>query len=257
MKIIILEDEAPALRRIIRLLNDVDPYIEILGTAESIEEAKVLFETHTEVSLAIMDIELADGKSFELFQLMHITWPVIFTTAYDEYAIRAFKLNSIDYLLKPIESSELKAAIQKYKTVFENKTDKLNLSHLNLERILLEAVYNKTSFKTRFLVKSGLKYISLKTEDIAYFKAADKVITLVSRENNKYIIDNTLEELKLQLDPQHFFHINRQYIAHIQSVHSIQSYFNGKLKIKLDPFTDDEVIVSREKSAAFRAWMGG
>jgi len=257
MKIIILEDEAPALRRIIRLLKDVDPYIEILGTAESIEEAKVLFETYSEVSLAIMDIELADGKSFDLFQLMHITCPVIFTTAYDEYAIRAFKLNSVDYLLKPIEINELSAAIEKYKSIHQKQSEPFSPSHLVLEKLLYEAVQNQPKFKTRFLVKSGVKYISLKTEDIAYFKAAEKVITLVSRENNKYIIDNTLEELKSQLEPQHFFHINRQYIAHIQSVHSIQSYFNGKLKIKLDPVTDDEVIVSREKSAAFRAWMGG
>lgn len=256
MKIIVLEDEAPALRRIIRLLNEVDSEVEILGTADSIEAAQILFERFPEVSLAIMDIELADGKSFELFQLMHISCPVIFTTAYDEYAIRAFKLNSVDYLLKPIELSELSAAFDKYKSIHLKKTESLSPSNLILEKLLFEAVQNQSKFKSRFLVKSGVKYISLKIEDIAYFKAAEKVITLVSRENNKYIIDNTLEELKSQLDPQYFFHINRQYIAHIQSINSIQSYFNGKLKIKLDPLTDEDVIVSREKSSAFRAWMG-
>jgi len=255
MKVIIVEDEAPALRRIKRLLEDLDSSIEVIATADSIDSACSCFLKFPETDLAILDIELADGKSFEIFNRIEVKCPVIFTTAYDEYAIQAFKLNSIDYLLKPVDTEELNFAINKFKRI--NPTQNLQFDIKAVLDIMNVSQLKNTSYKNRFLVKSGVKLVSVECENIAFFKAADKVVTLFTRVNSQYIIDNTLEELVEQLNPKDFHQLNRQYIVNINSIKSIQSYFNGKLKIKLYPIIDDEVIVSREKSAAFRAWMGG
>ena len=245
MRVIIIEDETPALNRIKKMLLEVSPEAQILATADSIENAVLLFQNHAnEVDLTLMDIELADGQSFEIFNQIKITCPVIFTTAYDEFALKAFKVNSIDYLLKPIAKTELVKAIEKYKSV--RKTS------INFEtefQKLITQLYPKaqiSTYKNRFLIKNGTKLQSISTEEIAYFYAHDKLVSLIT---------HTLDELDTQLDPKLFFQINRQFIANFKSIKKIHTYFNGKLKVELNPAVNDEVIVSRERASEFKNWL--
>ncbi|MDP1727145.1 MAG: LytTR family DNA-binding domain-containing protein [Bacteroidota bacterium] len=253
MNILIIEDEAPALNRIRKLVKELDINIEILGTADSISSAVNLFNRFPEAELALMDIELADGQSFEIFNQVQITCPVIFTTAYDEFALKAFKVNSIDYLLKPIDPQELKQAIDKFNTLQQTKqeTQIVNIGALlnSFKKDLVQ------SYKQRFLIKIGHKLESIPCIEIAYFMAADKLVYLVNKEGKRYIIDHTLEELSQMLDPKNFFHLNRQFLCNIESIKSINSYFNGKLKVQLKPDVNDEVLVSREKANDFKNWL--
>jgi DNA-binding LytR/AlgR family response regulator len=254
MRVIIIEDETPALNRIKKMLLEVSPEAQILATADSIENAVLLFQNHAnEVDLTLMDIELADGQSFEIFNQIKITCPVIFTTAYDEFALKAFKVNSIDYLLKPIAKTELVKAIEKYKSV--RKTS------INFEtefQKLITQLYPKaqiSTYKNRFLIKNGTKFQSISTEEIAYFYAHDKLVSLITHQQQNFIVDYTLDELDTQLDPKLFFQINRQFIANFKSIKKIHTYFNGKLKVELNPAVNDEVIVSRERASEFKNWL--
>lgn len=253
MKIVIIEDETPALSRITKLIQKVEPGAEILGTADSIESAVALFGSCQSVDVALMDIELADGQSFEIFKRCQVSCPVIFTTAYDEYALKAFKVNSIDYLLKPIEEEELRLAIQKYKNL--NRADVDSVQE-QIKELLQHLGDSRSAIKERFLVKSGQRLLSISESDIAYFHAHDKLTFLISKGGNKYLVDYTLDELAGMLHPNNFFRLNRQYIAAISSIVSVHTYFNGKLKIELQPKTDDEVLVSRERATEFKIWMG-
>ncbi|MFZ4796788.1 MAG: LytR/AlgR family response regulator transcription factor [Bacteroidia bacterium] len=250
MKIIIIEDEAPALNRIKKMVLELQPNATILATADSIESAVIAINDNPETELLLMDIELADGQSFEIFNRININCPVVFTTAYDEFALKAFKVNSIDYLLKPIEKEELKLALEKFKTIYQNNSNTDSLK-LMLEQINL----NKNTKKERFLVKLGDRLISVSTNDIAYFNSKDKLTFLVTKNSNKYVVDYTLDELNLILDSKNFFHLNRQFIAAFSSIINIHTYFNGKLKIQLFPTVDEEVIVSREKANELKNWL--
>lgn len=253
MKILIIEDEAPALNRISKLIRELEIDIDISGTADSISSAVNLFKKFPETDLALMDIELADGQSFEIFNRIQISCPVIFTTAYDEFALKAFKVNSIDYLLKPIDPQELKQAIEKFNTLQQSRQH----SHVvNIDALLNSFKKDLVqSYKQRFLIKIGHKLESLPCSEIAFFMAADKVVYLVNNENKRYIIDHTLEELNQMLDPKIFFHLNRQFLCNINSIKSISTYFNGKLKIQLKPEVNEEVLVSREKANDFKNWL--
>jgi len=250
MKIIIIEDEAPALNRIKKMVLELQPNAIIMATADSIESAIVAINDHPETDLLLMDIELADGQSFEIFNQIEVKCPVVFTTAYDEFALKAFKVNSIDYLLKPIEKEELKLALEKFKSIHQNKSNTESLKQM------LEQINQKNNTKKeRFLVKLGDRLISVSTKDIAYFNSKDKLTFLVTQNSNKYVVDYTLDELNLLLDSKNFFHLNRQYIAAFTSIVNIHTYFNGKLKIQLFPTVDDEVIVSREKANDLKTWL--
>ncbi|MCF8426877.1 MAG: LytTR family DNA-binding domain-containing protein [Bacteroidia bacterium] len=250
MRICIVEDEIPALKRMIKLVQEIDPEIEIVAHADSISSAVNMFQNHPSIDLALMDIELADGQSFEIFNQVAISCPIIFTTAYDEFALKAFKVNSIDYLLKPIDPNELKSALQKFKLRHGNS------NQVNIEQLLhaLRPGLNQT-YKQRFLVKLGQKLISISTKDIAYFMAADKMVYLVSLEGKKFVVDHSIEELSKMLNPANFFHINRQVLANLEAIETVSSYFNGKLKIQLKPPMDEEVLVSRDKAADFKNWL--
>lgn len=251
MKIIIIEDETPALNRIKKMVLEVEPSLEILDTADSIEQSVQVIEKYKgAIDLILMDIELADGQSFEIFNLAEVNCPVIFTTAYDEFALKAFKVNSIDYLLKPIDKQELKAAFQKFKSIQKsaNNVDAL-------KEMLSQISAPKNNFKERFLVKLGERLISVATNEIAYFLSKDKLTYLITKNNNKYVVDYTLEELGNMLDRKHFFQINRQFIVAINSITNIHNYFNGKLKIQLAPIVDEEVIVSRERAGELKIWL--
>lgn len=250
MKLIIIEDELPALRRLSKMLLELMPEAEILGSADTIDGAVALFQQHKDAQLALMDIELADGQSFEIFNRITITIPIIFTTAYDEFALKAFKVNSIDYLLKPIDPDELKQALEKFKKL------QTPANTVNLQELLVSFNQKTTvNFKQRFLVKMGQKYLSINISEVAYFNANEKVVYLVTREQKKYIIDYTLDELEDMVEPKAFFRLNRQYLVNIEAIENIASYFNGKLKIQLNPNVADEVLVSRERASEFKQWL--
>lgn len=254
MRVIIVEDETPALNRIKKMLLEVSPEAQILATADSIENAVLLFQNYAnEVDLALMDIELADGQSFEIFNQTKITCPVIFTTAYDEFALKAFKVNSIDYLLKPIAKPELVQAIQKFKSVQKTSIDYAT----ELKQLIsqLKPQTQTSTYKNRFLIKNGTKLQSISIDEIAYFYAHDKLVSLITHQQQNCIVDYTLDELATQLDPKSFFQINRQFIANFKSIKRIHTYFNGKLKVELNPAISDEVIVSRERASEFKNWL--
>ncbi len=253
MKLLIVEDESPALSRITKLLKEIDSRIEIIATADSIEAACSAFEQHTDFDLALMDIELADGQSFEIFKRTHVYCPVIFTTAYDEFALKAFKVNSIDYLLKPIDKIELIEALEKFKSIQTIKPSAL--LQQQMETLLQQLKPVQAGYKNRFLIKTGTKLISIPIDDIAYFHAADKLVYLHTHKNDKYILDQSLDELIRVVDPTLFFHLNRQFIVHVNSIKTVNAYFNGKLKVEIAPIINEEVLVSREKASEFKKWL--
>jgi two-component system, LytTR family, response regulator LytT len=253
MNIAIIEDEAPALVRIKKLINEVVPDAHISFTADSIESAIKYFGQNQNIDIALFDIELADGQSFEIFKHVDVKCPIIFTTAYDEFALKAFKINSIDYLLKPIDKNELASAITKFKTIQQYQP---NYAH-QLQSLLESFKQPATAYKKRFLIKNGTKLVSIGVDDIAYFHAYDKLVFIHLYTSQRFVVDYTLDELIKVLDKQFFFQINRQYIINIKSVQSIHTYFNGKLKVEINPtFDNEDVLISRERASDFKEWLG-
>jgi len=255
MNILIIEDENLAAQRLEKLVKEIDKSISIQGITDSIDSSVEWLQSNPTPDLILMDIELADGQSFEIFTRVEVKSPVIFTTAYDEFALKAFKVNSIDYLLKPVKSDDLKNSLQKLKSLKDSsvKTDGIqNIKHL------LEGLYqqNQEKFRTRFLAKAGQRFVPIDTEEIAYFYSEDKMVFLKTKANQRYLLDFNLEQLEKELDPKEFFRANRQFILSNKSIQDIHSWFNGKLKVKVVPSTTEEVIISRDKAAEFKAWMG-
>lgn len=251
MKTLIIEDEAPAARRLQKLLLEVDPHLEVLEIIDSVEASVKWLRAHQMPELIFMDIQLADGLSFNIFEQVEIQAPIIFTTAYDEYTLQAFKVNSIDYLLKPIEINNLSQSIRKLSQL----KNQFGGSTPNIEALLKSIQTEKRAYKTRFLVKLGDRLVSVPEKDIAYFWAEQKIVSLITNEQKKYIVDYSLDELENLLDPDYFFRLNRQFLARIQSIQNIHSYFKGKLKVALNPSNEAEVIISRERSSTFKKWL--
>jgi two-component system, LytTR family, response regulator LytT len=198
---------------------------------------------------------LADGQSFEIFEQTTVSAPVIFTTSYDEYALRAFKVNSIDYLLKPIKRHELEASLDKHRKLSNGSEVSSKVSIDALVQQLRQQVV-PTDYRRRFLVRHLSQWVPVEVSDIAYFYSEAGVSLFRTWNNQKFSLDYPLDELEAMLDPEHFFRANRQYIVNIQSVQQIHSYFNNKLKLTLKPAPDDEVLVSRERATEFKKWMG-
>jgi two-component system LytT family response regulator len=197
---------------------------------------------------------LLDGQSFEIFNAIEIASPVIFTTAYHDFALKAFKVNSIDYLLKPLNKVDIKKALDKYKVLKEKMS--INANAGDVIKGLIETLKaEKKSYKSRFLVKMGDRLVSLTNDQIAYFYSEDKLVFVQTIENKKYPVDFSLDELETTIDPACFFRLNRQFIANINSIMSIHSYFNGKLKLTLKPAIEKEILVSREKASNFKDWL--
>jgi len=257
MKIFIVEDEELAVKKLQKTLHAIDANLEVTGTADSIAAAVEWLQTNERPDLILMDIELADGQSFEIFNLIEVKSPVIFTTSYDEYALKAFKVNSVDYLLKPIQKDELEAAISKFQQMKENfqggKTADVQISSLVKE--LQQTLHNK-DFRKRFLVKHSQKLISIEVDRIAYFFSDDRLNFFKSTDDKKYVIDYTMDEIEQMLDPEQFFRINRAFIVSIKSIDQIHEYFGNRLKLNLKPIIDKEALVSREKVASFKDFMG-
>lgn len=247
MNCLIIEDEAPAARRLEKMLQAIDPNLEILGVLDSVESALTWFDTNAAPDLLLLDVQLSDGISFEILQKRSISSSIIFTTAYDEYALKAFKENSIDYLLKPIVQTELERAIAKFKQQQTPSSSQLET--------LLSTLAPKT-FKNRFLLKKGESLIPIQVDDIAFFHAQAKHVVLVAHNKEQFIVDDTLDALEQQLNPKDFFRANRSYLVSAKAVKELRPSFNGKMKLFLEPKApDDEVMVSRDKAPELRQWL--
>lgn len=254
MKIVIIEDEAFAADILESMILELRPETDVLEKLESIEEAVEWFSTNQHPDLVFCDIHLSDGNSFEIFRQTEIKCPVIFTTAYNEYAIEAFKVNSVDYLLKPIEKRELAKAIRKYE---ELKQTNLPLEIKNLQNLLQDANSgrSRTEKKSRFMVRSGQAIKTISCEKVAYFLAEDGVVLLVTFEENRFVVGYTLDQLEEMLDPERFFRTNRQLIANIKSVKEVSPYFKGRLHLALNPSLAGDQIISSSKASAFKKWL--
>jgi two-component system, LytTR family, response regulator LytT len=220
----------------------------------SVEEAITWFSTNKHPDLIFLDIQLSDGLSFEIFDKIEIKSAVIFTTAFDEYALKAFKLNSIDYLLKPIDEDELETAVSKFKTNFPKPENVMNLDFEQIKK-MLQNPFDK-NFKTRFTVKIGQSLKVISTDEIECFFSENKGTYIHSFDNRNYLIDGSMESLEQELDPKKCFRISRKFIIPLQSIKEIQVHSNSRLKIILPTYKDDEVIVAREKVQEFKAWIG-
>ncbi|WP_461146423.1 LytR/AlgR family response regulator transcription factor [Spirosoma pulveris] len=270
MNVLIIEDEELAVRKLTKLLQDVDNSIQIVGTAASVRASVAWLNANVpgqlnSPDLIMMDIELADGQSFEIFEQTNVGAPVIFTTSYDEYALKAFKVNSIDYLLKPIKRHELEASLAKYRQTRTNTTNgdtppgpANGLGQVNIDALVqqLRQQVQPVDYRRRFLVKHLQQWVPIEVSEIAYFYSEDGVSLFRTRTNQKFSLDYTLDELEAMLDPAQFFRANRQFIVAIDTVQQIHPYFNNKLKLTLRPTPDEEVLVSRERATDFKRWMG-
>ena len=250
MKVLIFEDEKLASDRLIELLQELNPSAEVVAAIKSVEAGQLWFENNDCPDLIISDIQLLDGTSFEIFEHAKTSCPVIFTTAYDEYAIQAFEVNSIDYLLKPIQSEKLKKALDKY----DQRNTSTAVFDFEQLKALIQARSNP-SYKSRFLVKVGQRIQAVPVEKIAYFYTRDKLTYLVSFEGKKLPLDHTLEEIDEMLNPKDFFRANRKFIVHFDSVSDIHPYFKGRVKLGLNPPIDDEIVISTEKTPSFKKWL--
>ncbi len=248
MKILIFEDEKLNAERLIELIKRYDSSVKVMAVLESVKKGVEWLAENPAPELIFMDIRLADGLSFELFEKVNIDIPVIFTTAYDEYAIRAFKVNSVDYLVKPINFIELRSAIDKYKKVKPILTPEF------IQTILQQS---NPKYKNRFLVKIGDQLRHVDCRDIAYFIFEDGLVMAITKAKSSLPMDYSLDRLEELLNPADFLRLNRKIIARLDSVGKIHSYFNGRLKIELLPTVDEDVIVSRERVGRFKEWMGG
>lgn len=257
MNVLIVEDEQLAVLKLTKLLAEVAPHLEVAAATASVIGTVSYLENNPAPDLIFMDIELADGQSFEIFERINVPAPVIFTTSYDEYAIKAFKVNSIDYLLKPIKRHDLAASLQKHQELYASKKvtgDTLFAIDSLIEQLRKQVL--PTDYRSRFLVRHLSQWLPVNASEIAFFYSQDGVTLFRTTNNQKFPVDYALDELETMLDPKLFFRSNRQYLINITAVQQIHSYFNNKLKITLKPTADDEVLVSRERAADFKKWMG-
>lgn len=253
MKILIVEDEELAVKKLQKTLAAVDDTAEVVGTAECIKSTVEWLQNNPAPDLILMDIELSDGQSFEIFNLIEVKSPVIFTTSYDEFALKAFKVNSVDYLLKPVQKEELQAALNKFKKLKEDSKSDLNIESLVKE---LQQKLQPKEFRKRFLVKHAQKLVSIEITDIAYFYSDGRLNFFKTTDNKKFVVDYTMDELEEMLDPERYFRISRSFYVSIESVDKIDDYFGNRLILSLKPAVDKESLVSREKVTEFKKWMG-
>jgi two-component system response regulator LytT len=242
-----VEDEILAAERLKTLLNDYDASIEVMACLESIEETVQYLKQSAHPDVLLLDIHLSDGHSFEIFKQVNYNRPVIFTTAYDQYALEAFKIFSIDYILKPVTQEALAGAINKLKSV------SVSFSTIDFNRVFPEL--NIQRYKKRFLGKVGQRLFFINTEDICFFQADNKIVYLVDKEGNRYVVEHTMENLEDQLNPQQFFRLNRSFIVSIDAIQQVKPYYNSRLKLSVKCITHQEdMVVSRDRVAGFKQW---
>ena len=252
MTTIIIEDEKPAARLLQRKLEKLNIKVGVM--LHSVEESLEWFSNNEHPDLIFLDIQLSDGLSFEIFEKMEIRSAVIFTTAYDEYALKAFKLNSIDYLLKPIDEDDLEAAISKYKTRLPKPETNLSLDFEQIKKMLSNPF--EKNYKKRFTIKIGQHLKVISTDEIECIFSENKGTYIHTFDNRNYLLESTLEVLENELDPKEFYRISRKFIIPLKSVKEIVVYSNSRLKVILPSYKEDEVIVSREKVSDFKNWIG-
>jgi two-component system, LytTR family, response regulator LytT len=251
MNIIIIEDEKPAARLLQRKVEKLG--LNVSTMLHSVEESIQWFQNNAHPDLIFLDIQLSDGLSFEIFEAIDIKSAVIFTTAYDEYALRAFKLNSIDYLLKPIDEDDLEIAVKKFKARTQT-TSNLSLDFEMIKKMLVNPI--DKSYKKRFTVKVGQQLKLINIEEAECFYSQDKGTYLHTYDNRDYLLDGTLEQLEIDLDPKDFFRVSRKFIIPMKGIKEIQVHTNSRLKIVLPTYKEDEVIVARERVNDFKEWIG-
>ncbi|WP_420322967.1 LytR/AlgR family response regulator transcription factor [Flagellimonas sp.] len=250
MDAIIIEDEKPAARRLNRLLSEFN--VTVSTMLHSVEESIEWFQNNQHPDLIFLDIQLSDGLSFEIFDTVEVKSAIIFTTAYDEYALQAFKLNSIDYLLKPIDDEELETAVKKYQN-FRPKNQKLSVDFNDIKKLLVNPL--EREYKKRFTVKVGQHLKIINADEVECFYSENKGTYAATLDGRNYLLDTTLEQLEEELSPKIFFRISRKFYVNINHINDIISYTNSRLQIKLNRFNEQEIIVSRERVKDFKLWL--
>jgi DNA-binding LytR/AlgR family response regulator len=254
MNVLIVEDERLAAERLATMLVQYDPSCQVGATTDSVEDTVCWLLQNPAPDLVLMDIHLADGLCFNVFRKVPVTSPVIFTTAYDQYAIQAFQVHSIAYLLKPIGQAGLVQALDKLQSLQQQFAQ---WSAAQLQQLTNAVLKQPKNYKSRFLVRFGDHILYKNLADIAYFYADGKTVYLVGTDGKKFVVDYTLEDLEALLDPAHFYRLNRKHIAHIGAVREVRVVGNGRYRVHLRPAPEDEVYVSRERLAGFKAWLDG
>jgi two-component system, LytTR family, response regulator LytT len=258
MKVLIIEDESATARRMQKLLLEIDPTIEVLVILESGAQTVSWLKLHGEPDLMFIDVNLSDGSSFEIFKEIEVNCPLIFTTAYDQYAIQAFKVNSIDYLLKPINKENLSDSLLKYNklknTKYQAKTD---FSSLDISKLALALGLQTPDYMKRLVVRYGEVIKAVEIKDVAYFYSEEKIVFMALKEGKAYPVDFTLDHLETRLDPELFFRINRKFMISYHSIDKMISYSKSRIKITLNPPCSLESISSTERSGEFKEWLAG
>lgn len=248
LRVLLIEDEQPAAKRLSKLITEIAPDFEIIQVCDSIESTVSFLKNAVLPDLIFLDIQLGDGISFEIFNQVEVSCPVIFTTAYDEYVFRAFELNSIDYLMKPIHKEELERSVDKFRKL--NQAQKSDWQFISS---LLEK--EKTAYKQRFLVSSGANLLSVKTTEVAYFYSVERSTFLTSTQGKSYALDFSLDKLEEMLSPKEFFRVNRQFLVSLSAIKKINVLSKSRMKIILEPLSTDEVFVSNARAHEFRIWL--
>lgn len=251
LKVLIIEDEGPAAQRLAKMITESEPGVQILDTIVSVTSGIRWFRENEMPDLVFSDIQLSDGISFDIFRQVEPGCPVIFVTAFDQYAIEAFKLNSIGYLLKPVKKTELEAALLKFR---KSRQDNAPVN-IDINKLLQAYESQISTYKKRFIVRYGEHIKTINTEDTAYFNTEDKVTFLTAKDGRRYIVDVNLDSLETMLDPKYFFRINRQFIISITAIDEMFAYSKSRVLVKLKPACKHETIVSTERAAGFKAWL--
>ena len=254
MRVLIIEDELSASKRLKKMIQEIDPAVEFLAELESVEASVKWLSGGKEVDLIFMDIHLADGSSFEIFREIQVETPVIFTTAYDEYAIEAFKVNSVDYLLKPIKKQKLAQSIQKFSKLHRSGEQ---ATQINIEQLLSTMNHSASEFQKRILIKYGQHLKAIEISESAYFYVESRITFMKTHQGKNYPVDYNLDQLEEILNPNQFFRINRKFIINIDAIGQMYTYSKSRVKIELIPPTDSETIVSSERSSRFKKWLMG
>lgn len=248
MNVLLIEDELPAARQLTKMVAAARPAWQVQDVLDSVEGATRWLRAFPAPDLIFMDIQIADGLSFDIFRHVDIQSPVIFTTAFDQYAVQAFKVNAVDYLLKPVDPEELERALQKIEKKEEARPFDLEL---------LGKFFKKDTFKERFLVKTGQQLAFVQSTDIAFFRSSDGLTQAYTLAGKKYFVDHTLEELERLLNPAEFFRVSRSVTVRLQGIKAIHPHLNGRLKLELSLAAPEDIFVSRERANEFKGWLGG
>jgi two-component system, LytTR family, response regulator LytT len=253
MTAVIVEDEEVASQKLERMLNQVAGDIQVIAWLQSVEESVEWFSLNPAPDVIFMDIHLADGSAFSIFEKIQITCPVVFTTAYDEYALKAFEVNSIDYLLKPINQKYLERAVLKLRSLLTTKIDNSDM----ISNVLAAFKQTKTVYKSNFLIPHKDKFIPLAIQRIACFYTENKMVKIITEDHQVFSMDNSLEDLYTQLDPSQFFMANRQYIVSHKAIKDISVWFGSKVSINLTVTVPEKIIVSKARVSEFKTWYTG